>query len=106
MADLRHALENGDSTWSISRNSSQMARLVAFEALLRWNRPASMIFPDRFIPVAEETGLSSLWAIGCSTRHAVSSLCGIEAVTRACASRECLYLHLSARIGWIPSLMR
>lgn len=32
-------------------------KIKGFEALVRWNHPKGMIYPDIFIPVAEETGL-------------------------------------------------
>jgi len=41
--------------------------IKGFEALIRWNHPKGMISPDKFIPVAEETGLINplgCWILG------------------------------------------
>jgi len=58
MGDLRHALENGELHLEYQPQFIADGQLVGFEALLRWNHPKrGMIFPDRFIPIAEETGL-------------------------------------------------
>ena len=58
-ADLRKALDQGElelyyqPTVSLSSGAP-----TGFEALVRWNHPArGLIAPDRFIPIAEETGM-------------------------------------------------
>jgi EAL domain-containing protein (putative c-di-GMP-specific phosphodiesterase class I) len=53
-------------------------RLVRFDALARWNHPTLGTIPDRFIPVAEESGL--IVPIGA---HILEQAC-IEAVEWQC----------------------
>ena len=58
MGDLRRALENGEFHLVYQPQFGAGGDLVGFEALLRWDHPKrGTIFPDKFIPVAEETGL-------------------------------------------------
>jgi diguanylate cyclase (GGDEF)-like protein len=58
-ADLRRALDKGEFCLHYQPVVSLTdARLVGFEALLRWNHPQrGMILPGDFIPLAEETRL-------------------------------------------------
>jgi EAL domain-containing protein (putative c-di-GMP-specific phosphodiesterase class I) len=61
---LRHALQQGEFElfYQPIVNTSN-GNLLAAEALLRWNNPEiGLVMPDRFIPLAEETGL--ITAIG------------------------------------------
>ncbi len=57
--DLRRALDRGEIAVHFQPIVSlETMRVVGFEALARWQRPGhGPIPPDRFIPVAEETGL-------------------------------------------------
>ena len=58
MGDLRHALENSELHLEYQPQFIADGQLVGFEALLRWNHPMKgLILPDRFIPIAEETGM-------------------------------------------------
>jgi diguanylate cyclase (GGDEF)-like protein len=75
--DLRAALEAGDFLlhWQPQRRLADR-RLTGFEALLRWpHAERGMIPPDRFIPLAEATGLIvplGPWVIRTAVQEAAS----------------------------------
>jgi diguanylate cyclase (GGDEF)-like protein len=55
---LRRALSNGEFSLHYQPQFNVATRtLTGFEALLRWSHDGKMIPPDRFIPIAEETGM-------------------------------------------------
>lgn len=58
-ADLAHALERGELALAFQPVvEASDEHIVGFEALLRWTHPTlGKIPPDKFIPVAEDTGL-------------------------------------------------
>ncbi len=58
-SDLRGAVERGDFVVNYQPLVSlETGRILGFEALVRWMHPErGMIGPDRFIPIAEETGM-------------------------------------------------
>lgn len=68
-ADLRKAIEEGNQFQVYYQPivSLQQGTIAGFEALVRWNHPKQgLIAPDKFIPVAEETGLIlyiDLWVL-------------------------------------------
>jgi diguanylate cyclase (GGDEF)-like protein len=57
--DLRHALQAGEFELFFQPQIDLPTRRIAgFEALLRWRHPTKgLVPPDRFIPLAEETGM-------------------------------------------------
>jgi diguanylate cyclase (GGDEF)-like protein len=58
-ADLRHAIEKDQLTLCYQPKVDIKSGLImGVEALVRWQKPdGTFIFPDQFIPLAEETGL-------------------------------------------------
>lgn len=55
---LHLAIENNELSLQYQPQVNAMGELSGFEALLRWNHPTlGRVPPDRFIPIAEETGL-------------------------------------------------
>ncbi|MBI6871762.1 EAL domain-containing protein [Clostridium aciditolerans] len=57
--DIEKALENNEFILHYQPQVDiQNGKIVGVEALIRWNhKEKGMIFPDKFIPIAEETGL-------------------------------------------------
>ncbi|MDQ0230341.1 EAL domain-containing protein [Metabacillus malikii] len=58
-ADLKNALENGEFILHYQPQiCNKSGKLIGVEALIRWNHPRQgLIYPDKFIQIAEETGL-------------------------------------------------
>jgi predicted signal transduction protein with EAL and GGDEF domain len=74
-ADLRQAImeDNQLVLYYQPKVSVRSGQITGVEALIRWRKPdGRFIFPDSFIPLAEETGLSGPWVNGCSERLALN----------------------------------
>jgi len=72
--ELRRAIERKEFCLYLQPIISiKYNRIVGFESLLRWNNPErGLIYPDDFIPIAEETGLINeigIWALQESCRQ-------------------------------------
>ena len=83
----RSATTSSSCTTSRRRRSADDASPLAVEALIRWNHPRhGLIYPDAFLPVAEQTGLIDAltdWVIGDGAAQVVAwTTSGIRPVRR------------------------
>ncbi len=82
---LRRALERNELSLHFQPEVSLTTnRVVRYEALLRWNNPVlGNVAPNRFVPIAEETGMIveiGEWALEQACRHGKRLLdCGVPA---------------------------
>lgn len=55
---LRQAIENEELTLYYQPQVDIVSKkIIGLEALIRWNNPEKgLLYPDKFIPLAEETG--------------------------------------------------
>ncbi|MEO6697178.1 MAG: EAL domain-containing protein, partial [Gammaproteobacteria bacterium] len=77
MSELRHAIEHAQLVlYYQPKLNLKTQTIVGVEALVRWRHPErGIIYPDQFIPLAEQTGLIkplSLWVIDHALRQHIA----------------------------------
>lgn len=95
VADLRDAIARPGTELQLhyQPQMDDCGRVVAAEALMRWNHPLrGMIYPDRFIPLAEQSGLN--WELG---RLVLSE--GVGQLARWRADPALAHLRLSVNLS-------
>jgi len=101
---LRQAMKNNELTLHYQpQYSLDTHKIIGVEALLRWNNPVlGMVTPDRFIPIAEETGLIipiGEWVLKTACRQ-------LKAWQDAGCAPMRMAVNLSARQFWKPGLTK
>ncbi len=101
---LRQALKKNElMLYYQPQYSLDSQQMIGVEALLRWRHPEmGMVAPDRFIPVAEETGLIvpiGEWVLKTACQQ-------LKAWQDAGCAPERMAVNLSARQFWKPGLAK
>jgi diguanylate cyclase (GGDEF)-like protein/PAS domain S-box-containing protein len=83
VGELRHAIQNEEFELHYQPIiNAKTGRICAAEALLRWRHPSKgLIFPDQFIPLAEETGMITQigeWVLRTACTDAASWPVGVK----------------------------
>ncbi len=88
---------------------SATGRLVGFEALVRWRQPSgALVFPDSFIPVAEEAGLIDElgWVVfrdGIAASRRLRERCGPVGMSMNVSARSLHDLEMPDRLARLAS---
>lgn len=91
--ELSKAIDRGELSIQLQPQFNKKKFIVCSEALIRWNSSTlGFIPPDKFIPVAEESGL--IIKIG---RWVLESVCSLIANTRKLGYKTNIAINLSAR---------
>jgi diguanylate cyclase (GGDEF)-like protein/PAS domain S-box-containing protein len=109
--DLRLALKRGEfelhyqPKFCVASNS-----VIAAEALIRWRHPRrGLVFPDKFIPLAEETSLITEigeWVIRSACRQIVAwKAQGVE-LQRVAVNLSAIQLESDTFIGMVERILR
>ena len=99
---LRHALKNNELILHYQpQYSLKTGKMIAVEALIRWQHPElGLVYPDKFISVAEETGLIvpiGEWIIETACRQ-------LNIWGKSAHPSLRMAINLSARQFWKPGL--
>jgi EAL domain-containing protein (putative c-di-GMP-specific phosphodiesterase class I) len=73
MGDFQHAISRDEPGLLPAEDQPEDEPISGVEALVAGSIPNGLILPDRFIPMAEQTGACDRSRCGCSTRAAAVS---------------------------------
>ncbi len=99
--DLWHALDNDElRLFYQPKYCAPHGPILGFEALLRWQHPQhGLLSPDRFLPIAEKTGMIVNIGDGSLTKPVASCISGTcRAIRRGQSRSTCRRCSLSKAI--------
>jgi diguanylate cyclase (GGDEF)-like protein/PAS domain S-box-containing protein len=106
-SQLRYALPNGQLSLAYQPQCDAEGRILAFEALLRWQHPVlGAVSPTRFIPIAEDSGLIvsiGEWVLREACRQAAEWRRSGRAGLRISVNVSVLQFN---RVDWVETVRR
>ena len=120
LGELRQAVDRGELTLHYQpKVDLRTGRVAGLEALVRWEHPShGLMFPDQFIPLAEDTGLTGplgLWVVDAALDQSRRwSAAGLDIpIAVNVSARSLTDARLPETVGWMlerhgvrPALLR